>query len=214
MNKQKKLIKLKNKKEKLLTILSSDKKFAEQNRKYMSWTIMIPMVLIFSSFILNCILFTIYTYWLLISSMILYLPLDLINLSIHLFGGYKKLLQNKLKNIQKKIEKLESTLKQKNKSIIEQKQKKTWDDVLYTEDEIKQYIKMSEPPAPFNPETIFKTNEQVEENEEYIYDGIDGMPFPNSNEEYGNSHYSINNKTSGLTRKLIPPKHTKNKKGE
>lgn len=137
------------------------------------------------------------------------------------------LLQNRLKNIQNKIEKLESAVRQKNKSIVKSKEKKTWDDVLYTEEEIKQYTKMSESPAPFNPETIFKSNELAEENnefindgidgmpfpddDEYINDGIDGMPFPNSSEEYGNSHSQVKNKVSVLTKKLIPKKHTENK---
>lgn len=40
---------------------------------------------------------------------------------------------------------------------------KTWDDVLYTEDEIHKYMQMPEAPAPFNPETIFGLNEPVKE---------------------------------------------------
>ena len=40
---------------------------------------------------------------------------------------------------------------------------KTWDDVLYTEEEIHQYVQMPESPAPFNPETIFSSNEPVKE---------------------------------------------------
>jgi len=103
MNKEKKLKKLKLKKEKILTILLSDKKVTKQNKKYMSWTLMTPLVLIFLSFIMNCILSSTYTYWLLISSLVLYIPVSLLNLSIQLFGGYKTLLQNRLKNIQNKI---------------------------------------------------------------------------------------------------------------
>ena len=38
---------------------------------------------------------------------------------------------------------------------------KTWDDLLYTEEEIRLYMK--EAPAPFDPETIFTTSEEVEE---------------------------------------------------
>ena len=113
---------------------------------------MTPLVLIFLSFIMNCILSSTYTYWLLISSLVLYIPVSLLNLSIQLFGGYKTLLQNRLKNIQNKIDKLESNLKQKNKSMIEEKQKKTCDDFLYTEEEIKQYMQIPEPKAPFTAE--------------------------------------------------------------
>lgn len=41
-----------------------------------------------------------------------------------------------------------------------------WDDILYTEEEIHQYMEMSESPASFNPETIFGTNESVREDYE------------------------------------------------
>ena len=40
---------------------------------------------------------------------------------------------------------------------------KTWDDVLYTEEEIHQYVQMPESPAPFNPKTIFDSDEPVKE---------------------------------------------------
>ena len=43
------------------------------------------------------------------------------------------------------------------------KQEKTWGDVLYTEEEIHQYMQMPEAQAPFNPETIFDSNEPVKE---------------------------------------------------
>ena len=187
------------------------------------------------------ILSSIYTYWLLISSLMLYIPTALINLSIQTLCGYKMLLQNKLKNIQNKIEKLESALRQKNKSMVEPerfflgteepKQEKTWDDILYTEEEIHQYMQMPESKTSFNPETIFKTNEIVEENDEFINDGIDGMPFPedddfindgidgmpfpSSYEEYGNNHSQVKNKFSGLTKKLSLKKHKEiNRKGK
>lgn len=39
---------------------------------------------------------------------------------------------------------------------------KTWDDVMYTEEEIHHYIQMSESPAPFNPETVFGKDETME----------------------------------------------------
>ena len=40
---------------------------------------------------------------------------------------------------------------------------KTWDDVLYTEEEIHQYMQMPEAPTPFNPETIFGIDKNTEE---------------------------------------------------
>lgn len=40
---------------------------------------------------------------------------------------------------------------------------KNWDDVLYTEEEIRQYMQVSESPAPFNREAIFGTSDNVEE---------------------------------------------------
>lgn len=48
------------------------------------------------------------------------------------------------------------------------KQEKTWDDVLYTEEEIHQYMQMPEAQAPFNPETIFGSNEPVKEQSEPV----------------------------------------------
>lgn len=62
------------------------------------------------------------------------------------------------------------------------KQEKTWDDVLYTEEEIHQYMQMPEAPAPFNPETIFGSNEPVKEQSGPV-----------------------------LTKKLTPPRNTGNK---
>lgn len=43
------------------------------------------------------------------------------------------------------------------------KQEKTWDDVLYTEDEIHQFMQMPEAPAAFNPETIFGIDENQDQ---------------------------------------------------
>jgi len=40
---------------------------------------------------------------------------------------------------------------------------KTWDDVLYTEEEIHQYMQMPEAPAPFNQETIFGIDENQDQ---------------------------------------------------
>ena len=109
------------------------------------------------------------------------------------------MLQNRIKNIQSKIEKLESIELSKNKSIneseriflgIEQpKKEKTWDDVLYTE-EIHQYMQMHKAPAPFNTETIFGIDENTEEQ-------IDNL----QNEQSG----------PRLVKKLTPPRNTGNK---
>lgn len=41
------------------------------------------------------------------------------------------------------------------------KQEKTWDDILYTEEDIHQFMQMPEAPAAFNPETIFGSNDSV-----------------------------------------------------
>ena len=43
------------------------------------------------------------------------------------------------------------------------KQEKTWDDVLYIEEEMHQYMQMPEAQAPFNPETIYSSNEPIKE---------------------------------------------------
>jgi hypothetical protein len=43
------------------------------------------------------------------------------------------------------------------------KKEKTWDDVLYIEEEMQQYMQMPESQAPFNPETIFSSNEPIKE---------------------------------------------------
>lgn len=47
--------------------------------------------------------------------------------------------------------------------IDQSKQEKTWDDVMLTEEEVHQYMQMADSPASFNPETIFGTNDNVEE---------------------------------------------------
>lgn len=173
MDKQKKLIKLKKEEEKLSTILLSKKKYAKENAKFMFWTLIFPLLFTSSSFIMNCIFSSTYTYVLLISSLAVFIPSALNNLTIAIDGGYKKILQNRIKNIQSKIKKLESIELSKNKSIneseriflgVEQPKKgKTWDDVLYTEEEIHQYMQMPEAPAPFNPETIFGIGENQDQ---------------------------------------------------
>lgn len=200
MDKQKKLIKLKKEEEKLSTILLSKKKYAKENAKFMFWTLIFPLLFTSSSFIMNCIFSSTYTYVLLISSLLVFIPSALNNLTIAIDGGYKKILQNRIKNIQSKIEKLESIELSKNKSIneseriflgIEQPKKgKTWDDVLYTEEEIHQYMQMPESPAPFNPETIFGTDENTEEQTDSLQNEISG-PI--------------------LVKKKTPPRNTGNK---
>lgn len=199
MYKQKRLIKLKKEKEKLSTILLNKKKYAKENAKYMFWTLVFPLLFISSSFIMNCVFSSTYTYILLISSLAVFIPTTLIDLTIAIDGGYKKILQNRIENIQSKIKKLESFELSKNKSIneseriflgIEQpKKEKTWDDVLYTE-EIHQYMQMPEAPAPFNTETIFGIDENTEEQ-------IDNL----QNEQSG----------PRLVKKLTPPRNTGNK---
>ena len=93
MNNQKKLIKLKKEEKKLSTILLSKKKYAKENAKFMFWTLIFPLLFISSSFIINCIFSSTYTYILLISSFGVYIPSALINLTITIDGGYKKNLQ-------------------------------------------------------------------------------------------------------------------------
>lgn len=174
MDKQKKLNKLKKKKERLSTILLSKKKLAKGNAKYMFWTLIFPLLLTSYSFIINCIFSSTYTYILLISSLAIFIPSALIDLTIAIDGEFKKILQNRIKNIQSKIAKLEAEKTKENKfeqgqsriflGIEERpKQEKTWNDVLYTEEEIHQYMQMPESPAPFNQETIFGSNEPVKE---------------------------------------------------
>ena len=173
MDKQKKLNKLKKEEEKLLTILLSKKKLAKENSKFMFWTLILPLLFISSSFVMNCIFYSTYTYVLLISSLAVYIPIALVNLTIAIDGGYKKILQNRIKKMQNKVAKLEKDKTNKKNFEKEQeriflgveqpKEEKTWDDVLYTEDEIHQYIQMPEAPAPFNPETIFGSSEPVKE---------------------------------------------------
>lgn len=58
---------------------------------------------------------------------------------------------------------LESMISTKESETKTDSKTKTWDDVLYTEEEIHQYMQMPESPVPFNPETIFGTDENIEE---------------------------------------------------
>lgn len=196
MDKQKKLNKLKKEKERLSTILLSKRKLAKENAKFMFWTLIFPLLFISSSFIINCIFSTTYTYILLISSFVVYIPSALINLTIAIDGGYKKNLQNRIKYIQSKIAKLETDKTNENKFEQEQariflgieeqsKQEKNWDDVLYTEEEIHQYMQISESPAPFNPETIFGLNNNIEEQNKEITDFRTSIPSSRRFPGYG-----------------------------
>lgn len=58
---------------------------------------------------------------------------------------------------------LESIISTKESETKTDSQTKTWDDVLYTEEEIHQYMQMPESPAPFNPETIFGASDEVQQ---------------------------------------------------
>lgn len=71
-------------------------------------------------------------------------------------------LKEKINRISKKIDEYEKSLNKtkKNLEITPENKEKTWEDIMYTEEEIKHYI--PECPAPFNLETIFGTDENVE----------------------------------------------------
>ena len=173
MSKENRLNLLKKKEKKLLTILYNDKKLEKENSKFIFCTLISPLLLMTVSFITHLIAYSTFTYIILISSCAITIPIFLFDLAIVISGGYKNIIQTRIKNIQKNIEKLETAKTQKNKSVNEQervfldieknKQEKTWDDVLYTEKEIHQYMQMPESPVPFNPETIFETNTINEE---------------------------------------------------
>lgn len=184
MLKRKKLNLLKKKEKKLLTILHNNKKLENENSKYIFCTLVSPLLLITLSFISHLIAYSTFTYIFLISSCAITIPIFLFDLATAVSGGYKNILQTRIKNIQNKIEKLEPIEKEKNKIMneheinflgIEQpKQEKNWNSILYTENEIKQYIQMPESPAPFNPETIFKTNTTTEEETNNLQYELDG----------------------------------------
>ena len=198
MDKQKKLNKLKKEAEKLSTILLSKKKFARENSKFMFWTLIFPLLFTSSSFIMNCIFSSTYTYVLLISSLVVFILSALTNLTIAMDGGYRKILQNRIKDIQNKIAKSEHDKTKENKFANEperiflgiEQPKEKWNDVLYTKEEIHQYMQMPESLAPFNSETIFGTNENIEEQNTDLQYELDGPV---------------------LSKKLTPPKHKNNK---
>ena len=70
------------------------------------------------------------------------------------------------------------------------KQEKIWDDVLYTGEEIHQYMQLPEAPVPLNLETIFGANKTIEEQTDNL-------------QKEQNGHR--------LVKKLIPTKNTGNK---
>lgn len=111
----------------------------------------------------------------------------LVEKGIKIVCGTKKEREEREKNATTMLESLNHHLKVHEKTLEERKEKtqykeipyegdrivkpifdevdktKTWDDVLYTEEEIHQYVQMPESPAPFNPETIFDSDEPVKE---------------------------------------------------
>ena len=82
--------------------------------------------------------------------------------------------KNKEENLDENIEKLTNELVELGYSLKETEHRlkqitlqksdkeKTWDDLMYTEEEIHNYMQQSESPAPFNPETIFGEDESME----------------------------------------------------
>lgn len=58
---------------------------------------------------------------------------------------------------------LESMISTKESETKTNSKTKTWDDALYIEEEIHQYMQMPESPVPFNPEIIFGTDENIKE---------------------------------------------------
>lgn len=85
--------------------------------------------------------------------------------------GTKEQIKININNINMSIEKDYQKLKEYKKELTEiiertnyhetdVEKEKTWDDLLYTEEEIR--LHMKEAPAPFDPETIFTTSEEVE----------------------------------------------------
>lgn len=77
----------------------------------------------------------------------------------------------KLKEYEKELTEIIERTNYQEKDIETQK---NWDDLLYTEEEIRLYMKES--PAPFNSETIFTTSEEVEEQNEKITDFRTSIP--------------------------------------
>ena len=90
----------------------------------------------------------------------------------------------KLKEYEKELTEIIERTNYQEKNI---EKEKTWDDLFYTEEEIKLYTQES--PTPFNPETIFETNKDVEETIDDLQYELDGPR---------------------LVRKLIPSKNNSN----
>ena len=70
-------------------------------------------------------------------------------------------IENNYEKIKKYEKELIEIIERTNYQEVEVDREKTWDDLLYTEEEIRLYMK--EAPAPFDLETIFATSEKVEE---------------------------------------------------
>lgn len=97
--------------------------------------------------------------------------------------GVKEQIKININNINMSIEKDYQKLKEYEKELTEiiertnyhetdVEKEKTWDDLLYTEEEIRLYMK--EAPAPFDPETIFTTSENIEEQTDNLQYGLSG----------------------------------------
>lgn len=111
--------------------------------------------------------------WLFSTSVIIYTGLYcIIEKFIKTVYGTKEQIKININNINMSIEKDYQKLKEYEKELTEiiertnyqetdVEREKTWDDLLYTEEEIRLYMK--EAPAPFDPKTIFTTSEEVEE---------------------------------------------------
>ena len=193
MNKNKmvkKLLKLKTKHNELLVISLSDKKLKKYKNRY-DFLIAVPFLLCVIHFNIVAPLITnvapvvkgLIGTVLILSNVVF--PMCYIN--------YKEKcevrLKEKINRLSEKINAYEKSLNttKKNLGITLETKEKTWEDLMYTEEEIKHYI--PESPAPFNPETIFGTNENVETQTDNLHQEISGPR---------------------LVKKRIPPKNNNN----
>jgi len=138
--------------------------------------------------------------WIFSTSVIIYTGLYCImEKFIKTVYGTKEQIKININNINMSIEKDYQKLKEYEKELTEiiertnyqetdVEKEKTWDDLLYTEEEIRLYMKES--PAPFDPETIFTTSEEIEE-------------------QTDNLQYELSG--SRLVKKLTQPKNISNK---
>ena len=75
----------------------------------------------------------------------------------------------KLKEYEKELTEIIERTNYQEKDI---EKEQTWDDLFYTEEEIRLY--MQESPAPFKPETIFGNNEDIEEQTDSLQQSSNG----------------------------------------